>query len=74
MKGFVPRDPNSIRRKYSTLHRKKAPTGDPNMREDVMRAKRIKHKIKMKANLGDGEDVYVIDENVGEIPRSRRKQ
>ena len=37
---FPGRDVDSLRRKYTTLHRKKIPTGDPNMPPEVRLAKR----------------------------------
>ena len=52
------RDVDSIRRKWSGLHRKKCPTGDPHMPDEVCQAKRIKYKIGDKANLEDGEEEY----------------
>lgn len=44
------RDRDSINRKYSTLHRKSIPTGDPNISPAVKLAKEIKHFIGVKAN------------------------
>ena len=40
------------------LHRKSAPTGSPNMPDDVRQAKKIKHLIGNKSQLGDGEDDF----------------
>ena len=51
---FPGRDVDSLRRKYTTLHRKKIPTGDPNMPPEVRLAKRVKYAISDKAELGDG--------------------
>jgi hypothetical protein len=51
----------SIRRRYQTLYRKQAPTGSPNMPEDVRQAKRIKHKIGNKAMLGDGQEEFDLE-------------
>ena len=52
----------SIRRRYQTLYRKQAPTGSPNMPDDVRQAKRVKHKIGTKAMLGDGEEHFDLIE------------
>ena len=35
MKGHILRDANSIWQKFASLHKKKAPTGDPSMREET---------------------------------------
>ena len=56
------RDRDSINRKYSTLHRKSIPTGDPNISPAVKLAKEIKHFIGVKANFGDGEDEFDLEE------------
>ena len=56
------RDVDSIRRKFASLHRKQIPTGDPNMPEDVKLAKRIKYMIGDKANIGDGEEEYQLEQ------------
>ena len=52
----------SIRRRYQNLHRKQAPTGSPNMPEDVRQAKRIKYKIGKRAELCDGTEEFHLDE------------
>ena len=52
----------SIRRRYQTLHRKQAPTGSPNMPEDVRQAKRIKHNIGKRAELCDGTEEFNLEE------------
>ena len=56
------RDRDSINRKYSTLHRKPIPTGDPNMSPAVKLAKEIKHFIGVKANFRDGEEEFDLEE------------
>jgi len=43
----------SISRKYTTLHRKGIPTGDPNCPPEVRLAKLVKRELGIKANLGD---------------------
>ena len=55
---FPGRDVNGLRRKYTTLHRKKIPTGDPNMPDAVRMAKRCKYRIADKAELCDGSSHY----------------
>ena len=51
----------SIRRRYQNLHRKNAPTGSPNMPDDVRQAKRIKYKIGKKAELSDGTEEFHLE-------------
>ena len=54
---------DSIRRRFQNLHRKHAPTGSPNIPEDVRRARLIKYKIGRRADLGDGEaNEYTLEE------------
>ena len=60
---FPGRDTDALRRKYNTLHRKKCPTGDPNIPFDVRAAKRIKYKIGERAGLGGGEEEYDLETN-----------
>ena len=52
----------SIRRRYQNLNRKQAPTGSPNMPEDVRQAKRLKYKIGKKAELSDGTKEFNLEE------------
>ena len=52
----------SIRRRYQNLHRKNAPTGSPNMPDDVRQAKRIKYKIGKKAELSDGTEEFNLED------------
>ena len=52
------RDKESIVRKYTALHRRKIPTGDPNMPPEIRLAKRIKYAIGDKAELADGTGEY----------------
>ena len=51
---FPGRDVDSLRRKFTTLHREKIPTGDPNMPLEVRLVKKVKCAISDKAELGDG--------------------
>ena len=44
-----------MRRKLANLYRKKVPTGNPNMPEEVRLAKQIKFLIAQKADIGDAE-------------------
>ena len=53
---------DSITRKYSTLHKKPFPTGNPNITPAIKLAKEIKHLIGIKANSGDGEDEFDLEE------------
>ena len=52
------RDLDSIKRKYTSLHRKKIPTGSPNIPPEVKLAKRVKYMIGDKAEIGDGTEEY----------------
>jgi hypothetical protein len=52
---------NGLMRKYSSLHRRPIPTGDPNCPEEVRLAKRIKYAIGNKASLGDAEEEFDIE-------------
>ena len=56
------RDVPLLKRKYNVLHRLQIPTGDPNMPDEVRQAKRIKHTIGLKADLGDGEEEFDLEE------------
>jgi hypothetical protein len=47
---------DSLKRKFASLHRKKIPTGDPLIPNDVKFAKRIRIKMTERADLGDGID------------------
>ena len=49
---------DSLRRKYSELHRKKVPTGDPNIPPEVLAAKRIHYKIGRKAEISTVEEYF----------------
>ena len=57
------RDVDSIRRKFHSLHRKKVPTGDPNMPIEVKMAKRVKYLIVDKAELCGGGEGYNMESN-----------
>lgn len=50
---FPGRDTDSLRRKYTSTHRRKVPTGDPDCPPEVREAKRIKMAIGSKAELAD---------------------
>ena len=50
---FPGRDTDSLRRKYTSTHRRKVPTGDPNCPPEVREAKRLKMAIGSKAELAD---------------------
>ena len=64
------RDKDSIVRKFTALHRRKIPTGDPNMPPEIRLAKRIKYGIGDKAELADGTgeyDMFARDEGLPEV-------
>ena len=48
---------NSIRRKYTSIHRKMAPTSNLNMPEEVSLAKKVKYTIVDQAQLRGGENM-----------------
>jgi hypothetical protein len=51
-------DKAALVRKYSTLHRKPIPTGNPDCPEEVKLAKRIRFKIGNRASIGDVEENF----------------
>lgn len=54
--GDQRRTVDSLKRKFSTLHRKKMPTGDPQMPDDVRRAKHIRFRMTERAAIGFGDE------------------
>jgi hypothetical protein len=50
------REVDSLRRKFSQLHRKLTPTGDPVCPKEVKLAKRVKYQISSRADVGDGNE------------------
>ena len=48
--------------KYNVFHRLQIPTGNPNMPDEVQQAKRIKYTIELKADLGDREEEFDLEE------------
>ena len=65
--GRPERDAPSIRRKYTSLYVKKAPTGDPNIPEPVLRAKAIQKEIENKSEMIDAEDMTEGSEEAGPV-------
>jgi hypothetical protein len=62
---FVERDEESLRNKFKTLRSSTKPTGDPNIPEPVLRAKRIQTAIERKiavSNMDDGIDKDDLDD------------
>ncbi|PXF49576.1 hypothetical protein BWQ96_00646 [Gracilariopsis chorda] len=55
---------DSIKRKFATLHRRKIPTGDPRMPDDVRRAKRLRFRMGERADIGEGAGA---EETIGGI-------
>ena len=51
------RDVKSIQAKFSKLHSKQMPTGDPNMPADVRRAKKLHHLIMEASDMVDVEEM-----------------
>jgi hypothetical protein len=67
--GRPERDDKSLRRRFATLVETKVPTGDPNIPEEVLEAKRIEEAIKAESLavvLGD-PDVAKGSPNSGEV-------
>ena len=60
-KQWPGRDVDSLRRKYTTTHRRKAPTGQPSCDEEVIAAKRVKALIGDKAEITDCAEEYDMD-------------
>ena len=46
------REVESLRRKFTELHQKSVPSGDPNMPDDIRMAKKVKFDIGVKADIG----------------------
>ena len=58
---FPGRDTASIRRKLQGLHRKKMPTGDPDMPEEVRLAKEVRDLIGAKARISTADEEYDME-------------
>ena len=52
---------DSMKRRCGKLHRQNIPTGDPTCPPDVKRAKRIKYMIQGRADIGDGEEQFDLE-------------
>ena len=62
------RDLESLRRKYTSLHRKKMKTGSPNIPPEVLLAKKVKYMIGDKAEIGDGTEEYnMLDDETEDV-------
>ena len=59
---FPHRTVQSIRRKFTSLHRKSIPTGNPQCPPEVKLAKRVHYLLGDKASIGDGEEEFVLEE------------
>lgn len=57
------RTTDSLKRKFSSMHRKKMPTGDPLMTDDVRRAKHLRHNMTDRADMGVAEDAEEVVES-----------
>lgn len=58
------RTADSLKRKFSSLYRKKAPTGDPLMPENVRRANCIPRRMKEHCKLEKGKDAMQITDDL----------
>ena len=56
--GHKARTVQSVRRKFQELHQKKAPTGDLTCPPHILEAKDIYRRIGLRADLGNGNEVY----------------
>ena len=56
--NFTRRTVDSIKRKFAGLHRRQPGTGSPNCPMEVGQAKRIKHLIGARANIGTQEEDF----------------
>eukprot|EP00536_Pseudo-nitzschia_multiseries_P017163 jgi/Psemu1/49615/gm1.49615_g len=56
------RSVQNLHRKYTNLYCKQVPTGNPNCPEEVELARRIKWLVKDKAEVGDGEEEFDLEE------------
>ena len=77
--AFPHRSTVALRRKYNALRRKKAPTGDPNVPEDVLIAKDAARQIEAKGHVeaftGLGESPSVRDRlNIPPLPNQQQQQ
>lgn len=61
-KSYPGREVDSIKRKFATIHRRKAPSGDPNIPEYVRMAKELKDMIRDKAMLNVGDEIYDMED------------
>ena len=61
-KQWPGRDVDSLRRKYTSTHRRKAPTGSPDCPPEVIAAKRVKSAIADKAELTDCAEEYDMED------------
>ena len=60
-KKYPGRDTESLRRKYTSTHRCKAPTGQPDCPPEVREAKLVKAAIGSKAELTDCAEEYDME-------------
>ena len=60
---FPGRDVDGLRRKYTSVYRKKVPTGNPNIPLEVEMAKKVKYLIGDKAMVGGGSEEYDMANN-----------
>ena len=52
----------SLKQMFHSIHRRKAPSGDPNIPEYVKMAKRLKTDIGDEALIGTGDAEYDMDD------------
>jgi hypothetical protein len=59
----------SIKRKFQSIYRMPAPTGDPTIPLYVQRAKDIHRQIASRVDLGGGDEEYDLEENAFGLPQ-----
>ena len=61
-KNYPGREVDSVKRKFATIHRRKAPSGDPNIPEYVRMAKELKEMIRDKAMINVADEIYDMED------------
>ena len=71
--NFPKRSVDSIRRKFAGLHRRQPGTGNPNCPPEVEQAKRIKHLIGARANIGTQDEEFDLASQSFFLPMLTKK-
>lgn len=62
LRKYLGREVESVKRKFVTIHSRKAPSGDTNIPEYVRIAKELKEMIRDKAILNVTDEVYDMED------------